>query len=138
MGTGHSNLHLCHHNIVGFNAEITSQISDYPYYSPSPSGALVIPSIVSYNGTTYPVTSIGYSAFLNCSGLTSVTVPSSVTYIDVAAFANCNSLTSITSYSVFPPDQGEDAFKGVDKNIPLNVPAESVQTISQLSRGLTH
>ncbi|MBQ0161207.1 MAG: leucine-rich repeat protein [Bacteroidales bacterium] len=79
---------------------------------PQTSGALVIPSIVSYNGTTYPVTSIGYSAFLNCSGLTSVTVPSSVTYIDVAAFANCNSLTSITSYSVFPPDLGKTILRG--------------------------
>ncbi len=38
-----------------------------------------IPASVTYNGTTYSVTSIGYSAFGGCSGLTSVTISNSVT-----------------------------------------------------------
>ena len=41
------------------------------------------------------VTSIGYSAFINCSSLTSVTIPESVTSIGGYAFGNCNSLTSV-------------------------------------------
>ena len=41
------------------------------------SGALVIPS--SYNEK--PVTAIGYEAFYECSSLTSVTIPDSVTRI---------------------------------------------------------
>ena len=42
------------------------------------------------------VTSIGYSAFENCTSLTSVTIPGSVTSIDYSAFENCTSLTSVT------------------------------------------
>ena len=42
------------------------------------------------------VTSIGYRAFENCSGLTSITIPNSVTSIGNSAFSGCSGLTSIT------------------------------------------
>ena len=42
------------------------------------------------------VTSIGSFAFSDCSGLTSIDIPSSVTSIDSYAFQNCSSLTSIS------------------------------------------
>ena len=42
------------------------------------------------------VTTIGQSAFNACTGLTSVTIPSGVTTIGGAAFLNCTGLTSIT------------------------------------------
>ena len=42
------------------------------------------------------VTSIGSSAFRNCSGLTSVTIPDSVTSIGNQAFEYCRGLTSVT------------------------------------------
>lgn len=41
-------------------------------------------------------TTIGNSAFTNCSNLASVTIPGSVTLINPAAFMNCTALTSIT------------------------------------------
>ena len=54
-----------------------------------------IPDIVTHDGTTYSVTSIGSSAFSSCSSLTSITIPNSVTSIGNSAFSSCSSLTSI-------------------------------------------
>ena len=76
-------------------AEVTSQNSSYPYWSTTITTA-IIPASVTYNDTTYSVTSIGEWAFYGCSGLTSVTIPNSVTSIGKAAFAYCSGLTSVT------------------------------------------
>ena len=58
--------------------------------------AAVIPETVTYDGTTYSVTSIGEQAFYRCSFLTSITIPNSVTSIGRDAFIDCSSLTSVT------------------------------------------
>ena len=42
------------------------------------------------------MTDIGYSAFENCTSLTSVTIPDSVTSIGNWTFDGCTSLTSVT------------------------------------------
>jgi hypothetical protein len=42
------------------------------------------------------VTRIGQQAFLGCTNLTKVTIPNSVTIIEFAVFRSCTSLTSIT------------------------------------------
>ncbi|MCQ2449859.1 MAG: leucine-rich repeat domain-containing protein, partial [Clostridia bacterium] len=42
------------------------------------------------------VTTIGYSAFRGCTGLTSITIPDSVTTIGEQAFDGCTGLTSVT------------------------------------------
>ena len=42
------------------------------------------------------MTSIGWGAFEDCDGLTSITIPNSVTSIGYAAFRYCSSLTSVT------------------------------------------
>ena len=63
-------------------------------------GAVTIPSTVYYGGITYTVTGIGQYAFYNCTGLTSVTLPSTITFIDNSAFSsnssNSPNFTSIT------------------------------------------
>ena len=55
-----------------------------------------IPASVEFNSVTYSVTSIGESAFRDCSSLTSVTIPNSVKSIGEYAFRDCSSLTSVT------------------------------------------
>ena len=59
-------------------------------------GNVVIPEEVTYGDRTYKVTSIGFEAFSHCSGLTSVTIPNSVSSIAGYAFNRCSGLTSIT------------------------------------------
>ena len=75
------------------NAQYIEEI--YSGYT-APTGNLVIPSSVTYNGTTYLVTDIEAYTFYNCSGLTSVTIPNSVTTIGNLAFYGCSGLTSVT------------------------------------------
>ena len=60
------------------------------------SGDVVIPSSVEHNNVTYSVAYIGSSAFKGCSGLTSVSIPNSVTSIREFAFKGCSGLTSVS------------------------------------------
>ena len=59
------------------------------------------------------VTSIGDGAFISCSGLTSVTIPNSVKSIGNYTFQNCFGLTSVTIGSGVT-SIGSNAFDGVD------------------------
>ena len=59
-------------------------------------GAVIIPSTVTYDGKTYTVKGICDSAFMNCNDLTSVTSPNSVISLGNYAFYNCSNLASVT------------------------------------------
>lgn len=73
-------------------ALVTSHRTD-KYYS----GNVVIPSsVVDDEGKTYRVTGIGFKAFRDNFGLTSVTIPSSVTSIGGEAFMHCDGLARVT------------------------------------------
>ena len=63
----------------------------------STEGAFTIPATVTgADGNNYAVTAIGDYAFKDCSGLTSVTIPNSVSSIHGSVFSGCNGLVSIT------------------------------------------
>jgi len=59
------------------------------------SGDVTIPEKVTYGGTTYNVVGIGYQAFKNCTGLTSVSIPKTVYLLLNESFSGCIKLTSI-------------------------------------------
>ena len=61
------------------------------------SGDIVVPEKVkASDGVEYPVTAFGDNAFKECTGLKSITIPSSVTSLSSDCFRECSNLTSIT------------------------------------------
>ena len=97
------------------------------------SGNVVIPDTVSYNDTTYNVTELKvvgyYGTFDNCTGLTSVIIPNSVTTIGDYAFYVCTGLTSV----IIPNSVttiGEYAFNNCTGLTSVTIPA-SVTTICE-------
>ena len=58
-------------------------------------GDLIIPDSVVYNGTAYPITTIGHHAFMLCTGLTSVSLGNNITTIENSAFLGCSNMGTI-------------------------------------------
>ncbi|WP_396591661.1 leucine-rich repeat protein [Allomuricauda sp. R78024] len=97
------------------------KVPPYNYYNIT--GAMTIPPTVDYFGLhTYTVTAIASRAFYN-HGLTSVTIPDSVTSIEEGAFENNPNLETVTVKATDPPSLHADAFQNADRNqIDLIVP----------------
>ena len=72
---------------------VQDQSSDKSVYKEYTS--VTIPASVTYNAYTYPVTSLGTSAFEGCSNLQSVVLPASITLIGTDAFYGCVKLGSV-------------------------------------------
>ncbi len=100
--------------------------------SPYLEGVVTIPS--SLGGK--PVTGIWEEAFENQSGLTSVTIPDSVTTIRTGAFSSCNYLESVTMGNGVT-NIGEQAFEDCDrlKSIKLSKNLTYVGVCAFGSRG---
>ena len=84
-------------------------------------GAITIPETVTHNGITYTVTEIEPHGFNTCEGLTSITIPSTVTKIGTEAFCG-TSLTSVTCLAENAPEVGNGAFTYTTNTKTLTVP----------------
>ena len=60
--------------------------------------------------------------------LTSLDLPESVLRLGYRTFRNCTALQSITCRAINPPTSKGESFEGVDKSIPLYVPAGSISS----------
>ena len=81
-------LYYSDYNGYGIEAEVVGCTQDL-------SGDVVVPSSVIYGGKVYRVVRIGEKAFSNCSGLTSIEIPNSVTSIGKEAFQDCRALNTV-------------------------------------------
>ena len=72
---------------------VTPPIPSGWYGFTEPTGDLIIPENVEYEGNTYTVVALDAHAFDYCQGLTSVVIPNSIRRIEGWAFADCTGLT---------------------------------------------
>lgn len=119
-------------NITGNNVIVVCPEYGWGGYE-KPTGLLIIPSMVTYNNHEYYVSQIGDDAFSYCDGLTSVTIPNSVTEIGESAFNDCEGLGSVilpTTISIIR----DEAFWGCSNLTCIDVPP-FVTTIGHLAFG---
>ena len=57
---------------------------------------IILKETFTKDGIDYPVTSVGDCAFIQCSGLTSISIPTSITSIGIASFNGCSALKEVT------------------------------------------
>lgn len=79
---------------------------DYDTMKGTYKGDIVIPSQITYEGTTYMVTTIGAYSFYNCQELLSVSIPNGVTQISDGAFGLSGIKSIDIPESVFTIGQG--------------------------------
>ena len=91
-----------YYQIVNNGVKVTYEEYHYSYsgsnwyYNHYPSGNVIIPDVVNYNGNSYAVIGIDSYAFYMCSGITSVVLPNTIKEIGSCAFYQCSSLTQVT------------------------------------------
>ena len=110
----------------GHNAIVTYNNTRFDCYS----GEVVIPEVVNYDGESLPVIGISEDAFRDCTGLTAVHIPATVTSIGERAFRNCIGLTSVSL-----PDGlinlGNQAFANCMELTGIDFPASLVKISKQ-------
>ena len=85
-----------YYNINGDQATVTFRGAYNTSFSDEYFGDVIVPESVTYNGKSYSVTSIGWTAFYDCHSLRSINIPKTVTTIGSNAFGNCPELAVIT------------------------------------------
>ncbi len=115
--------HMLYYNIIQGKAILTHPNSRpyehaYDGYA-MPVGAVIIPDSVIYNGSAYAVTTIDVSAFYQCGGITSVSIPNTVTRIEERAFNSCGLRSLVIPNSV--SYMGNCTFLDCDSLITLTI-----------------
>ena len=111
--------------VAGGDAYYSDRDDDFICTSNDKLGDYVFNGCSGLTSLTLPssVTKIGCYALSSCIGLTSLTLPSSVTAIGSEAFKHCSGLTSIYVYMEKLPETGSNLFLGCDeKNCTVYVP----------------
>ena len=111
--------------VEGGSAYYSDRDDGFIYTSNDKLGDYVFNGCSGLTSLTLPssVTKIGAGAFFCCYGLISLTIPSSVTAIGSQAFNDCSGLTSIYAYMEKLPETGSNLFLGCDaKNCTVYVP----------------
>ena len=80
-----------YYRLVNGKAELYNE-DETTAVTPKPTGSVTVPGTLG----SATVNSIGYSALEQCSGLTSVTLPTSVTNVSAYAFYKCSALKSVS------------------------------------------
>ncbi len=118
-----------YYNIVDGGVEVT-YASDNKTDECTFTDDIIIPESVEYEGTTYTVVGVGEYAFYKARGLTSIELPSKLTYVGEYAFYTNYSATYVQSIVV--PDLvktvGQRAFAGND-NVEVISIGEGVEHI---------
>lgn len=74
-------------------------------------GEITIPSKITYEGEEYTITAVGEEAFLECAGITEMTLPSTIKSIgDRAFYAEQDLSYYLYLGATTPPSKGEDVF----------------------------
>lgn len=95
------------------------------------SGDLIIPATVSDGKTNYTVTEIGKRAFADCTDLTSVTIPNTVTSIGYFAFNDGMGLKKIVSLPSVSPylydeDSRDESYENLFETVTLEIPSNGL------------
>lgn len=112
-----------YYNITLIDQEVEVTTSGSAAYS----GDVTIPSTVTIEDKVYNVVGISDNAFDNCTDLTSVTLPESVTKIKSHAFEYCTGLTSIT----MPGVESIDAYAFYNCENLTSVDLPAIKTIGE-------
>ena len=100
-------------SLTDLTVEVVAKDDTYNSYT----GDVVIPETVSYRNREFNVISIGAMAFSRSVGLTSITIPQTVTSIGNSAFNGCNGLTKLIL------EDGEESISG------LSFPDSPIETL---------
>ena len=117
-----------------YYAYVTYATSSYNSYS----GNVVIPQTVTTNDKTYTVKYIDEAAFKNSTGLTSVTLPSSIIQISKNAFEGCSGLTTINLGETSVTSIGNYVFKGCTSLESITIPATATSLGTNVFEGCTN